>query len=108
MSILLSSITNSSNPSTRSSLTVYGLLLYCKHIVQSRQGTTAYVYPVSLMMPLYRHRTLMGYSHVGSQSLTRALWLCGRQGFFRRRFNLFAIKQFTLQSWWSFSLVSHF
>ncbi len=30
---------------------VYGLLLFCKHFVRSRQGTTAYVYPVSLMMP---------------------------------------------------------
>jgi hypothetical protein len=33
------------------SLTVYGLLLFCKHFVRLRQGTTAYVYPVSLMMP---------------------------------------------------------
>ena len=30
---------------------VYGLLLFCKHFVRLRQGTTAYVYPVSLMMP---------------------------------------------------------
>jgi len=33
-------------------LIVYGLLLFCKHFVRRRAGTTAYVYPVSLMMPV--------------------------------------------------------
>jgi len=74
-------------------------LLFCKHFVRLRQGTTAYVYPVPLMMPFW-HRTLMGYSHVGSQTLTRALRLCAKPGFFRRRFNLFDIKHYALQSWW--------
>jgi hypothetical protein len=80
-------------------MNVYGLLLICKHCVRLRQGTTAYVYPVSLMMPPLRHRTLMGYSHAGSQSLTRAVSSTLKLGFFRHRFNLFAIKHYALQSW---------
>ena len=77
---------------------VYGLLPVCKHYVQLRQGTTAYVYPVSLMMPfslasdpdgLFARR----FPNVFSSSSAHA-----RHGFFRRRFNLFAIKQCALQS----------
>ena len=42
----------------------------------------------------------MGYSHVDSQSFTRAQGLNALHGFCRRRFNLFAISQCALQSWW--------
>ncbi len=44
-------------------MAVYGLLLFCKHFVRSRIGTTAYVYPVSSLMPVCGHRTLMGFAH---------------------------------------------
>ena len=42
----------------------------------------------------------MGYSHIGSQSPKRASMLRESAGVFRRRFNLFAIKHYALQSWW--------
>ncbi|MGK0170564.1 MAG: hypothetical protein ACI9W2_002290 [Gammaproteobacteria bacterium] len=42
----------------------------------------------------------MGYSHADSLSLTRAVMLIGTHGFYRRRFDLFAIKRDASQSWW--------
>jgi len=62
------------------------------------KGTTANMYPVSFVMPLCWHRTLMSYSHADSQTLRRAYGLCAISGFFRHRFNLFAIKRGAPQS----------
>ena len=54
-------------------MSVYGLLLVCKHSVYWRFGTTAYVYPASTISIDQSIRAIMGYSRASSQSLCRAL-----------------------------------
>ena len=48
---------------------------------------------------------MMGYSRVGSQSLCRAFMHSDISGFFRRRFDLFAIDRLASQSFWGLTPV---
>ena len=75
-------------------MSVYGLLLICKQSVSGRHGTTAYVYPASLVGI---HSLMPGHNGLFARQLPIALSYfkyVDITGFSRRRSNLFAIMQF--------------
>jgi hypothetical protein len=77
---------------------VYGLLLICKHSVLWRVGSTAHVYPafeLCIAVPIPGHNGLFARRlPIGLSCFSHLL----SHGFCRRRFDLFAIVRFALQS----------